>query len=178
MQIKYNISLITVSFFFLVHFTIAQDVTDFKLAWQRHERYTIELIQAMPESEFNYKPSAGSRSFVELIQHITFANYGFGSMLGEEQLPIKPDSLKMQDKTKAQIIEVLRSSFVYVIAKAEALTTESLQKSLTWGNRYESTTKRTKRQILSIIKEHAAHHRGQMTVYLRLKAIVPPEFID
>jgi len=36
---------------------------------------------------------------------------------------------------------------------------------------------RTKRQIFMILTDHVTHHRGQLIVYMRMKGVVPPEYV-
>jgi uncharacterized damage-inducible protein DinB len=37
---------------------------------------------------------------------------------------------------------------------------------------------RTRRQFLMLMADHVTHHRAQMLVYLRLKGIVPPKYVE
>jgi len=37
---------------------------------------------------------------------------------------------------------------------------------------------RTRRQFFMLMADHVTHHRAQMLVYLRLKGIVPPKYIE
>nr|NIM13383.1 DinB family protein [Candidatus Aminicenantes bacterium]NIM80034.1 DinB family protein [Candidatus Aminicenantes bacterium]NIO82289.1 DinB family protein [Candidatus Aminicenantes bacterium]NIQ68157.1 DinB family protein [Candidatus Aminicenantes bacterium] len=37
--------------------------------------------------------------------------------------------------------------------------------------------KLSKSQTFMTIRDHVAHHRGQMVIYLRLKGIKPPQYV-
>lgn len=158
---------------------LAQTVELNKLeaTWKRHKTYTLELVSAIPEDKISYKPSAESRSFAELVMHLAQSNYGFASMIVGQPTP-SADVFVTRGKTKAQLMSVLSDSFEFLLKHVGTVKTSAWSDSFDWGNRLEPTTKRTRADILAILKEHAAHHRGQITVYLRLNGIEPPSFVD
>lgn len=151
---------------------------DFIKAWKRHKVYTLRLAEAMPDNHFSYKPTEEVRSFGQLLIHITGANYMFSSLSGGQDFPIDKENLKAEGKSKEPILKMLGESFDYAEGILKTITQADLAKTSPWGNPIEASTTRTYAEILHVMREHAAHHRGQMTVYLRLKGVTPPGFID
>ncbi len=149
---------------------------DFSKVWHRHKMYTIRMVEAMPEKYFEFKPTPEIRSFSELVAHIVQTNYGFASMTTGEE--VEPALMNLKGKTKKEMIDVLSKSFDYGNLAAKNITNKQLTETRPWGNPLEQDTKRTKKEIFHILREHAAHARGAMTIYLRLKEIKPPQYID
>lgn len=146
---------------------------EFLKVWLRHKTYTLDIAKAMPEEHFNYKPTPDVRSFAEGLLHIAGANYAFSSMAKGVKSPFKSEA-----KSKKEILKVLAESFDFGHEALKNITESQLTETMTWRNRLEPSTKRTKKQVLHVMREHAAHHRGGLVIYLRLKGVKPPSFVD
>ncbi|MBO3697027.1 DinB family protein [Roseivirga sp. E12] len=152
--------------------------SDFAKAWKRHKIYTLRLVEAMPEKSYDYKPEDNARSFKEMAMHLAGANYMFSSIASSQDSPVDRSMFNADGKTKEQIVKMLTESFDYALNAVLNVGEETLNKTSPWGNPIESSTTRSYREIFHVMREHAAHHRGAMTVYLRLNGITPPGFID
>jgi len=130
-------------------------------------------LNAVPEGKLDFKPSKDSRSFKEVMLHIAQANYDFSSIIVSKQ-----GTQPAKVATKDEVVQAVAKSFDFLLEHIDELKSSDWEKEFPWGNRLEPSTTRTRVEILSILKEHAAHHRGQTTVYLRLMGINPPEFVD
>lgn len=149
---------------------------DFAQVWERHKTYSLQIVDAMPEEGFYFKPSDSTRSFSEIIIHIIQSNYGFASIINGNQ--INPELLNINNSSKSDLYKNLANSFEYTKDILMKVKDEHLVETIPWTNPLEQSTIRTKKEVLHIMREHAAHHRGAMTVYLRLNGIMPPPFID
>lgn len=147
--------------------TVSQIVTD----WQRAKEYTKEYLDAMPEDGINYKPNPEIRTFAEQFLHLANANYGFGSAATGKTNPMAGKSLeKMEEmKTKAALTKAVMDSYDFVIDGAKALTDAQLGENVKFGPREMS-----REVALAKAFEHQTHHRGQATIYIRMKGIKPP----
>jgi len=73
---------------------------------------------------------------------------------------------------KAALIAFLSAAYETLMAAATPLTPEDLEKEVQfWGG------ENTAHGILILTDAHVAHHRGQLTVYLRLKGVEPPRYV-
>ncbi|MEZ5427961.1 MAG: DinB family protein [Pyrinomonadaceae bacterium] len=148
---------------------------EFSKMWQRHKRYTLDLAEAMPEEYFNFKPTSEVRSFAEILLHIASSNYGFSMITKGEN---GPSQFTVGGKSKKEILEILADSFDFGDETVKRISENELSETVPWANRLEPSTTRTKRDVFQVMREHAAHHRGALTVYLRLKGITPPAYVD
>ena len=181
---KKSIALLSLSLIFTLPLfgQLQEDNTfgeEFSKAWQRHKVYTLRLIEAMPEDWLNYKPTDEVRTFAELALPIAAANYGFSVNIDGKNVPsISQQELSAKGKSKQDILTLVAGSFDFANNLADRITDEQLGESVPWRNPLNSSTSRTKREVFYIMREHAAHSRGALTIYLRLKNIVPPTYID
>ena len=86
-----------------------------------------------------------------------------GKVIGEEQVK----------RTKAQIIELLRTEGEKYASALEGLSEEFLGETVTYPEGMVPPTK-SRFEMLIAPKEHEMHHRGQLMVVQRLLGQVPP----
>ena len=146
---------------------VAQLVTE----WERAKAYTKEYLDAMPEDGYAFKPTPEVRSFAEMMLHLANANYGFLSATSGKSNPNQGGSLEktVTDKSKANITKTVMDSYDFVIDALKGMTDAQMAETAKVFNRDMT-------RELAVMKafEHQTHHRGQTTVYLRLKGVKPP----
>ncbi len=146
--------------------------TDIIKEWERSKAYTKEYLDAMPESGYALKPTPQMRSFAEQMLHIADANYGLASSAMNIKNPVELGSLeKTTDKSKANVTRLVIESYDYVMSNIKKMTETQLNESIKMIGSFDMD----KRTGLAKAFEHQAHHRGQITVYLRLAGITPPQ---
>jgi len=153
--------------------TQAQTQTD-KIVkdWERAKAYTLEYLDAMPESAYVLKPTNDMRSFAGQMLHLTDANFGFTALATGEKVPADREQLeKTANISKENVRKLVLDGYDYVINIVKKMTSEQLNENITLFDRFELT----KQEALMKAFEHQTHHRGQTTVYLRLAGVTPPE---
>ena len=138
--------------------------------WTRARDYTKEYLDAMPEDGYGFKPTPDIRSFAEQFLHLANANYMFaanatGAANTNKVNLEKTDSMK----TKAACTKAVLESYDFVIASIKGMDAKKLGEQIKlFGNDMSRGT------ALAKAFEHQTHHRGQTTIYLRLKGAKPP----
>lgn len=138
--------------------------------WTRARDYTKEYLDAMPEDGYGFKPSPDIRSFAEQMLHLANANYAFAVAATGVANPGK-GNLEKNDamKTKAACTKAVTESYDFVINAVKGADPKKLGEAVkVFG---QDTTRGG---ALAKAFEHQTHHRGQTTVYLRLKGAKPP----
>ena len=74
-------------------------------------------------------------------------------------------------KSKEEMIATIDKTFDLTIEFISNFKQYKLEERLDYFG-----LERTKRQVLLLLADHIAHHRGQMLVYLRLNGIKPPRY--
>src|SRR5262245_6900259 len=141
--------------------------------WSRAKDYTKEYLDAMPEDGMNFKPTPDIRSFSEQMLHLANALFFFGSTAAGTTNPYAGKNLeKMEEfKTKAALTKVVMESYDFVMTSAKALDPKKASEPIKFFGRFDTT----RGGAFSKAFEHQTHHRGQTTIYLRLKNVTPPQ---
>ena len=142
---------------------------------------TIQIAEDIPEEQYNHVPAPECRSVGQMLAHIAVAPQMWQEIHGKQRLmtlvgfdflalaePVKNEESK--SRTKAEILELLRSRGESFAAWLETLTPEMLGEMVTVAD--GSGTKSRFEQLLGT-KEHEMHHRAQLMLIERQLGIVP-----
>jgi uncharacterized damage-inducible protein DinB len=140
--------------------------------WTRAKDYTKEYIDAMPEEGVSFKPTPDIRSFAEQMLHLANANFLFASTATGATNPQQGKNLEKMDeyKTKAGLTKIVMESYDFVITSVKGMDLKKMDEPIKLFNRFDAT----RGGALEKAFEHQTHHRGQTTIYLRLKGVTPP----
>lgn len=139
--------------------------------WERAKAYTLEYLKASNDEVINFKPTAEVRSFGQQMLHIAEANHAFSSAVSGKPSAVAFGALEKSDqyKTKDAVTKAVSESYDVVIATVKAMDDTKLSDKISLFKMDMS-----KGSALSKAFEHQTHHRGQATLYLRLKGLTPP----
>jgi uncharacterized damage-inducible protein DinB len=154
--------------------TVTQ-VLDRSVSNMEHE--FVPAAEAMPEDKFGFAPSVGEfkgvRTFGEQVKHVAAVNYIFGAAILDEKVPVDvgDESGPASLKTKAEILNYLKESFVYVHKAVLTINEKNLVEPVKspFGE-----GKVTRLSLATSVSGHGFNHYGQMVEYLRMNGIVPP----
>ncbi|HKE03525.1 MAG TPA: DinB family protein [Blastocatellia bacterium] len=148
-------------------------VKETEFNWKRARKWTLDYIDAMPENAMSFKPTPEIRSFAEQMLHLAFWNYGLGEAVSGKANPYgkNQEALEKRDdvKTKAALRKVVEESYDNLLAAIAGLDEAKMFEQVSLFN-----SKLTRVTALAIALDHQTHHRGQTTIYLRLKGVTPP----
>jgi uncharacterized damage-inducible protein DinB len=143
--------------------------------WQRAKAYTKEYLDAMPADGYGFKPTTDIRSFAQQMLHLADANYFFGSTASGKPSPpgqITADHNQLErtvSQTKEATTQAVMESYDFVINSLQDMSSGQLQETIKFARQDI-----TRSGMFGKGFEHQTHHRGQATIYLRLKGITPP----
>ncbi len=139
--------------------------------WTRARDYTKEYLDAMPEDGLSLRPTPDIRSFAEQMLHLAAGNYGIGSRATGATNPTQGKNLEKMDelKTKAVLTKTVMESYDFIINSIKTMSDAKLDEKIALAG-----FNRPRSSALAGVFEHQTHHRGQTTIYLRLKGVTPP----
>lgn len=138
--------------------------------WKRAKAYTKTYLDAMPADGYTFKATPEVRSFAAQMLHLTDATYFFISSASGKPSPLgKVSAEKTIAQTKEATTKAVMDSYDFAISSIEGMTDADMQQPAS-----AEGMKTTKGLLLAKAFEHQTHHRGQTTVYLRLKGVTPP----
>ncbi|MFA6085262.1 DinB family protein [Mucilaginibacter sp.] len=139
--------------------------------WTRAKAYTKAYLDAMPADGYTFKPTPEVKSFAEQMLHIADADYFFVSTVSGKESPLGKTSLeKTIPQNKEATTKAVMDSYDWVISAVQGMTPAQFQEVASMGK----DMKVVKGLLLAKGFEHQTHHRGQTTVYIRLKGATPP----
>jgi uncharacterized damage-inducible protein DinB len=102
--------------------------------------------------------------------HLADGNYFFISTANGKPNPMGQTSAeKIVAPTKEAVTKAVLDSYDFVISSLQAITTAKMDEMATLEGH-----KISKANTFGKAFEHQTHHRGQTTIYLRLKGVTPP----
>jgi len=143
---------------------LAKAIADYTLADNDYERATNKrVIAAIPAGQENYSPSGKCMNALTLAWHIASAEWFFLNGVCTGQFTpgggAKPDSV-----TSAQdVLTWYDENVPPVLEKAKALSGEDLAKVVDFFGMMQAPAV----TYLTLMVKHGAHHRGQLSAYLR-----------
>ena len=140
--------------------------------WTRAKAYTKAYLDAMPADGFAFKATPEVRTFAGQMLHLADANYFFVGVASGKESPLGKDVSveKTVAQTKEATTKAVLDSYDYAIGAIKGMTDAQMQEITTFGK----DMKVAKGLLLAKGFEHQTHHRGQTTIYLRLKGVTPP----
>lgn len=139
------------------------------------EKEVVPLAEAMPEEKFAFLPATGEykgvMNFGEMVKHIAGANYFMAAWILDEKAPAEADLGQKNAKTKAEIIQLLKNSYVYAHKAIASINDKNMltPRSAPFGGGSSSRV-----TMGAFITSHGFDHYGQLVEYLRLNGIIPP----
>lgn len=120
--------------------------------------FTIEVINAMPDDKFDYKPNDDVRTFKAQAYHIVYSIDYYNRVFKRNgQAAWQPGD--ENSMSKAELVKWATEQF-------DALNETILS---------TSSNDRLTAAVISYL-DHNAHHRGQMITYLRMNGVTPPSY--
>jgi uncharacterized damage-inducible protein DinB len=146
---------------------------------QSLEKEIVSAADAMPADKYSFAPTDGEfkgvRSFGQQVKHLAATNYILAAAAMGEEPPLDagdevgPEAVR----TKAEILDYLRGSFVHLGRAIDAIN----DKAKTVKPSPISPLRAGEVTRLALTVEaltHSLNHYGQMVVYLRMNGVVPP----
>jgi uncharacterized damage-inducible protein DinB len=139
--------------------------------WTRAKAYTKAYLDAMPADGYTFKATPEVRSFAGQMLHLADDNYFFLNKVSDKPGPLaKGVSLeKTVEQNKEATTKAVLDSYDYAIGALQGMTDSQFSQEVAFGK-----LKTTRGLLLVKGFEHQTHHRGQSTIYLRLKGVTPP----
>lgn len=125
----------------------------------------IKMAEKMPEENYGFKATPDVRTFGQLIGHVADSQARTCSMLNGEAKQVNAGA----KTAKADLVAALKESFAMCDKAIDGLTDAKAAELVTMGQR-----QRTRYGALAGTVSHSNEEYGYMSVYMRLKGIVPP----
>ncbi len=139
--------------------------------WEMTKAHTLEVLDAMPEEKFNYKPTEESMTFGEQMVHIAYTVHFFNERMiqGKNMKYEQPDASSM---SKAEIREMMAGNMDAMMETIQGLSQEQLSET----RPFSKETQITVAQVILFAHDHTTNHRAKANLYLRMNDMQPPNY--
>lgn len=140
---------------------------------------TRRVLERVPTDKFEYKPHEKSMSMITLATHVSNMLTWTGMTLNQDAYDMNPPDGPAYHEAPAASTEALLATFDANAAAARAAieSANDAQWMGPWSLQSGGKTLMTMPRIAVIrgfVMNHVIHHRGQLSVYLRLNDIPVP----
>jgi uncharacterized damage-inducible protein DinB len=150
-------------------------------AFRTVRKNTIQVAVDIPESQYGHVAAPECKSVAGMLVHIAIATRIWEEIdrkqrlttlvgLNFQEMRERFDAEEAKVRSKAEIVELLRTGGEQFAAWLEALTPEFLGEMVT---ELDGKTQKSRFERLLGAKEHEMHHRGQLMLIERQLGIVP-----
>lgn len=150
-------------------------------AFRTVRKNTIQVAEEIPESKYNFVAAPEVRSVARMLTHIAIATRLWEELHKTKRLTTlvgydffgvidRFSAEEAKPRSKADILELLRTEGEQFAAWMETLTPEFLAEMVTEP---DGKTAKSRFDRLLSAKEHEMHHRGQLMLIERQLGIVP-----
>ena len=143
----------------------AKTLADYLLATIESEvPITTAVFEAVPADKADYRPHAVSKTALGLIRHLTLEDEWFLNSLADGKFSDPPDdSDACGIMTPQDAVKRYKEGIPAAVARVRAMTGEALLEEID----LLGLIRMRALDFLSMAVRHTAHHRGQLSTYLR-----------
>ncbi len=132
-------------------------------AVKNEHRITRAVIEAVPQSNADYRPDPNSKTAMEIAWHIAASEHRFYSAIADGAFDFAPISQPENVQRPAQVGQWYGESFDKNFERFPNLSGEHLAKILDFRGIFQLPTV----TWFNFSLNHTIHHRGQLSTYLR-----------
>ena len=137
---------------------------------------TRTILERVPAEKFDWKPHEKSMTFARLATHVAEMHSWTKNTVENAELDFsKFDYKPLEPKTTEELVEFLDKNVAEAITSLKASPDERFMENWTMRNGEQVYFTMPKVAVMrSFVMNHIIHHRGQLSVYLRLNDIAVP----
>jgi uncharacterized damage-inducible protein DinB len=131
--------------------------------WGDATNNLLDIVAAMPDDKYAFRPATVERSFGEIVGHIADVQFGFCDMANHHSL--KRESLE-KTPAKDAVLRGLRASIAACDSAFDALSDARLT---------EAISGTTVADLFITMTGHTRRETGKLVAYLPIAGVKPPE---
>jgi len=150
-------------------------------AFRTVRKNTVQVAEDIPESQYGHVAAPDCKSVGRMLAHIAIAQLFWDEVHRKQRrttmqgmdffaMGERAEADESKPRSKAEIVELLRTAGEQFAAWLETLTPEFLSEMVTEG---DGKTAKSRFESLLGAKEHEMHHRAQLMLIERQLGIVP-----
>jgi uncharacterized damage-inducible protein DinB len=143
--------------------------------FERESALTRKTLDRVPEDRFEWKPHDRSMTLGRLASHLAETPSWCSMMMTSDQLELTPDMKPFAAGSRSELLGKFDQNVAEMKQALEGQTDEKLATAWRLISDGKTVLEMPRAALLrSFILNHSVHHRGQLTVYLRLLGVPVP----
>ena len=140
---------------------------------EREREKTRRAVEAVPEDRGDWKPHDKAMPFGRLAALVAMMPSWITMMIGQDEFDVAPatpqaSQFSQQPKTRAELARTVDEGFAGARKALETTTDDHLMKPWRLKARGNVVAEAPRHVMLRDALMHLAHHRGQLTTYIRI----------
>ncbi len=143
---------------------------------QYEAQMTRKCLERLPEDKYDWKPHEKSMTMIRLATHVAEMTNWVKETIEKPELDFaKMDYKPFEPKDNAELVEYFDKQVVEAAAVLKDVPDEKFMENWKLRNGDEIYFEMPRIQVLrGMVFNHIVHHRGQLSVYLRLNDVPVP----
>jgi len=134
-----------------------------------------KCLERVPDADFGWTPHEKSTPMGKLATHIAEMFGGIPAMLESPEFNLADDHPQPKVTTNAELVRLFDENLAKSVAALESASDETMMQTWTLRMGDHVIFSMPRAQVVrAMFLSHIIHHRGQLSVYLRLKNIPVP----
>jgi uncharacterized damage-inducible protein DinB len=142
---------------------------DIQADWARTRSLITDIVGAMPDDKFSFKPTPAQQTFAERVLHVATTDLFILQALGGKT---PAPTINQKAATKAELLAALKQTFDYGDAVIKEFNDQQ------WVERVAPPPfmgpSASRLRIVYFDMQHSEDMYGQFVVYVRLNGVTPP----
>ena len=135
---------------------------------------TRRVLSRVPKDRLTWKPHAKSMSLGQLAWHVATLQWGVAHLLGELECGV-PTFQQREAAPEDDLLATLDKSTAFAIGQLSTWQDAGLRELWTMRRGEDVVMQMPRREMVrAVMMNHWYHHRGQLSVYLRLLDVPVP----
>jgi uncharacterized damage-inducible protein DinB len=130
---------------------------------EQEQKITRKVLAAVPADKGDYRPDPKSKTAVDVAWHLASSEQMFARTILEGALPSGGIPRPNDVKTPTDVVRYYDEVVAPVKSQLKSATAEQYAKMIDFHGLFTGPGA----VFLNIMLQHSAHHRGQLSVYLR-----------
>ena len=142
---------------------------DIQADWARTRNLITQIVEAMPDDKFDFKPTPAQQTFAQRVLHVSQTDLFILKTLGGKT---PAPTINEKATTKAALLADLKQTFDYGEAVIKEFTDQQWVQRVPPPGFMGSSASRVR--IVYFDMQHSEDMYGQFVVYVRLNGVTPP----
>jgi uncharacterized damage-inducible protein DinB len=136
---------------------------------------TRKMLECVPEDKFGWKPHDKSMTLGRLASHVAEMPGWASATIDQDSLELTPGMKPYLAETREQLLADFDKNAAAARASISGASDEHLGKTWTFIYGGQTVFAQPRTDVLrGMVMSHLIHHRGQLSVYLRLNEVAIP----